>query len=382
MRNSPLGKINAIAFGMGALGNVILVFIPVFLAGLGFTGLEIGALIGIGLITRLFGSMPIGVISDRFSTKAAFAVSICLIAVFLVGLNFTKSFLALFVLFIILGIGKETVNSFLDIFTLKAQSESAGKKFGTLNLFRYLGSATGALLGGIAISTLSFALTFNLLALLVLLLLIPIFLLKEIPKAKINIFQYGRDFLQAKHILFAGMLFLFTFHWGAEHTSYGLFLKNYLGLDTTLSGLYISITLVVLAASAFIGGKLIDRKFDHKKIFIAGVLLSGIGHILMVNPNIFISLLWRAVHEAGDGLFSVTQLVWISLLFEKERVGGNYGIMFTIMTLGAFTGAIISGPLGEATKYGMPLIISGTILVAEALILAIYIFGKKPTPAD
>ncbi|MBN2067011.1 MAG: MFS transporter [Candidatus Diapherotrites archaeon] len=377
------GKINLIVFMMGALGNIILVFVPLFLAEMGLTGLEIGILIGTGLITRLFASIPIGVISDRFSTKAAFYAAIAFIIIFLVGLNFTTNFFFLLVLFILLGLGKETINSFLDIFTLKAQGEKAGKTFGKFQLSRYLGSGTGALLSGIAIAFLAFALTFNIVAVLVLLLLVPIYLLKDVPKEKINLFQYGKDFLKVKNVLFAGMLFLFTFHWGAEHTTYGLFLKNYLDLDTAWSGLYISITLIFLALAAFLGGRLIDKGIEHKKLFIVGVLFSGIGHIMMVNENVFVSLFWRILHEAGDGLFFITQFVWISLLFEKERIGGNYGIMFTIMTLGAFTGAIAFGPLGEATNYTAPFIVSGAILIAEALILGIYIFGKglKKKPA-
>jgi MFS family permease len=370
-------KINFLAAVFGAVTTFAMVFIPVFLAEQGLSGLEIGILVGLGLIISIFASIPAGIISDRFSTRAAFAVSLLLVAVFFIGLNFASGFLALFILFVILGMGKETTNRFIEIFTLRIKSELAGKKFGEFSFYRYAGSATGGLVGGIAIAVLAFTFTFNLLALAVLLLLIPVYFLREVPKNKINLFQYSKDFLKVKNIAFAVLLFFFTFHWGAEYTAYGLFLKNYLGLDTVLSGVYIAIPILFLGIFSFLGGKLIDRKFDYKKIFIAAIFLSGLGHILMVNPDVFVSFFWRLVHEAGDGLFFVTQLVWVSLLFDKQRIGGNYGIMFMIMTLGAFTGAVVSGPLGEASNYALPLILSGIIVVAEAVILSAYIFRKN-----
>jgi MFS family permease len=370
-------EINSIAFVFTAITVFIMVFIPVFLTEQGLTGLEIGFLIGLGLITSIFAAIPIGIISDRFSTRISFAVSLFLVAAFFVYLNFASGFIAFIPLFIMLGIGKEAIGRFLEITTLKIETGKVGKKFGVFTLFRNVGAATGALAGGIAITSVAFALTFNFAALLMLLLLIPVYFLKEIPKVKVNLFQYGKDFAQIKNILFAGLLFLFAFHWGAEATSYGLFLKNYLGLNPFLSGAYLSISIGFLAVFAFIAGRLIDNKTDHRKLFILGIFLSGLGHILMVNPNVFISLFWRIVHEAGDGLFIVTQLVWISLLFKRTRIGGNYGIMFTIMALGSFTGAIVSGPLGEATNYGIPLALSGAILVAEAIILTLYLSRHK-----
>jgi MFS family permease len=376
MKDSPLVEINTIAFSMGAVSAFMTFFIPVFLAEQGLSGVEIGLLVGIGLIAALFASVPAGIISDRFSGRIAFAASIGMIAFFVAGLNFASGFLGFLLLFVILGIGKETTSRFLEIFTLKAESERDGKKFGSFNLFRFVGSGVGTLLGGIAIGVFSFATAFNAIAALLLLLLIPAFLLKETPKVKATLLEYGRDFLRIKNILFAALLFLFTFHWGAEATAYGLFLKNYLGLNATMSGLYISIPVFFLGAFSFLAGSLVDRKLDYRKLFILGIILSGVGHILMVNPNVFASLFWRIVHEAGDGLFFVTQLVWISLLFKKERIGGNYGIMFTIMTLGAFAGAVVSGPLGETTRYALPLTVSGAILLLEAFALAAYIFGK------
>lgn len=377
MDDHSLVKINLIAFSIGAIGSFIMLFLPVFLSEQGLSGLEIGVLIGVGMITALFASIPVGIISDRFSIRVAFAFSIIMIFAFFVGLNFTTSFLAFFIVFLLLGLGKDTCNRFLEIFTLKVESKKNGKKFGKFNFSRYAGSAVGALLGGVSISILAFSLTLNILALLLLLLLIPIYFLKDVPTTKINIFQYRKDFFKIRTLLFAGLLFLFTFHWGAEHTSLGLFLKHYLGLNAALSGLYMSIPIFFLGLFSFIGGKLIDRKFDYKKIFIAGVLISGIGHIMMVTPDVYVSFFWRIIHEIGDGLFFVTQLIWVSLLFERQRIGGNYGIIFTIMTLGAFSGAVICGPLGDAAGYGLPLMISGAILVIEALILAAYIFRKK-----
>jgi MFS family permease len=229
------------------------------------------------------------------------------------------------------------------------------------------------LIGGALLVYLAFGFTFALVAFLFLLLLIPISKLEKIPTANISMQVYSKEFLNLRTILFSVALFFFTLHWGAEHTSYGLYLSNSLHLNTFLMGAYISIPIFFLGLFAYFGGQWIDRKhISHRKIFIIGIFVSGLGQIMMVNPDVFISFGWRVFHEIGDGLFFVSQLVWVSLLFGQKSIGGNYGMVYTIMVLGAFAGALVFAPLGEAQGYGAPLVISGAILVIESFLIAGY----------
>lgn len=201
------------------------------------------------------------------------------------------------------------------------------------------------------------------------LLLIPfLFWLRPISVERTRLIQYERDFLHPNNLLLAVILFLFTTHWGAETTSYGLFLRNVLELSEISMGLYTAFAVVFLGIAAFIFGNRIDHRTDFKKLFILGLLVSGSAHVLMTIPQTYISFMFRAIHEVGDGIAEVSVLFWIGRKFRQSRLGGDSGIFYVIMTLRQFTGAMVYGPTGFAYGYSVPLVISGmTTLICAGL---------------
>ncbi|UCD07335.1 MAG: hypothetical protein JSW41_05955, partial [Candidatus Aenigmatarchaeota archaeon] len=94
-----------------------------------------------------------------------------------------------------------------------------------------------------------------------------------------------------------------------------------------------------------------------------GLIISGFAHILMTIPQVYISFVFRAIHEVGDGIAGVSLLFWIGRKFKESRLGGDSGIFFVIMTMGQFTGSIIYGPIGFTYGYSLPLIISGVVTI-------------------
>ena len=117
------------------------------------------------------------------------------------------------------------------------------------------------------------------------------------------------------------------------------------------------------AMAAFYFGRHIDRKIDYKKLFIYGMIVSGVTHALLTYPDVYISFIFRAIHEIGDGITTVALMVWIGQKFDKTRIGGDSGIFYVLMTLGSFFGALIYGPIGFEYGYAYPLIISGIITI-------------------
>lgn len=372
-------KINFIGFVSNAIFIFAIFFMALYLKEAGFSGAEIGLLTGLFSITAIFTYFSAGVVNDVLTTRGVIIAGLFMFAVFLVGISLTASFFALVLLFLIGSAGKDIVRRTLENAVLKTSSEKKGRRFGTFMFFLTVGSAAGLLSGAFLVGFLDFKTVFVILAALMALMILPAITLEKIPVAIVKLGEYKKDLLNKKTLLLSALLFLFAMHWGAEYTSYSLFLKEGLGLNIFLIGVYMSIPIAIYGiTSIYFGGKL-DKAANYKKIFVSGLFASGIGHILMVNTNLIFSFLFRVLHEIGDGMADVTRMFWVSLIFSQERIGGDYGAVLVIMMLGAFTGSVIFGPIGELLGYGAPLIISGTIVVAEALLIAAYLllFRRK-----
>ncbi|MBU0530831.1 MAG: MFS transporter, partial [Nanoarchaeota archaeon] len=163
-------------------------------------------------------------------------------------------------------------------------------------------------------------------------------------------------------------------HWGAESTSYGLFLQNNLGLDIFMVSLYSAFAIIPLALTSYYFGKRIDKKgMNMRNLFAAGLIISGVFHILHTVPIPWLSFIFRLGHEAGDGIAFIAVFFWISKLFSKNRIGGDSSLMFTVMLLGQVVGSLVFGPLGQLMGYHIPLIISGFTNILCAVLLVIFV---------
>jgi MFS family permease len=89
------------------------------------------------------------------------------------------------------------------------------------------------------------------------------------------------------------------------------------------------------------------------------------GLMLMTVPNVYLSFLARATHEAGDGLMGALATIFISRLFERRNVGGNAGLLMGIFTLGNMVGAQLFSPLGYSLGLQFPFLIAGGLMVLD-----------------
>jgi len=171
------------------------------------------------------------------------------------------------------------------------------------------------------------------------------------------------------------MFFVLGLHWGVEGTVYSPFLQRHFHLNNLQVALYISFSLFALAFSAFFIGLLKYNARLNKRLFLMAMSLSGFGLILMVNRSVYLSFLFRVVHEVGDGFFGALNVLYISRLFEKRSIGGSSGALLAMMTLGQMVGALIFSPLGYREGLQYPFIISGLLLIANS-VFGIYVFKK------
>jgi predicted MFS family arabinose efflux permease len=287
------------------------------------------------------------------------------------------NFPAMAAIFLCLGLA----NNALDVSTnsLFYKDETAmdqNRKYGLLSFWTALGTAAGTLIGGGVITLTSFP---------ILLLAFGLYLLGAAllagnfggQKFEVVTFRdYRLGLLKRKAILFIILLFVLTLHWGVEGTIYSPFLRKNFGLSDLQVALYISLPLFMLALASFSIGRL---KYDinlNRRLFLGAMFLSGAGLALMVNTNVYISFAFRVIHEIGDGIMGALIILFISRLFERKSIGGSSGILMSIMVLGHATGAMIYSPLGYRFGLQYPFIISGSLLLANALFGA-FIFKRE-----
>ena len=347
-------------------------FVALYLIELGFDGLQTGFLISLLAITSLFIALPVGVINDRLDIRYTILLGHVATFVFLFFIGVFSDFWLFIPLFFVGGVGLNIIETSYRNYVFKDREPwHEGRKYGIFTLTDEVSFFAGAALGMSMVFLLGFPLTLMICGAYYLALIPLLFWLEPVSIVRTKLVQYERDFLHPNNILLAVVVFFFATHWGAESTSYGLFLKDVLKLDAIGMGLYVAFAILFLGIAGFIFGNKIDHRTDFHKMFLIGLLVSGFTHILMTIPDVYISFAFRAVHEFGDGIAAVSLLFWLGRKFKKSRLGGDSGIFFVVMTLGQFTGAIIYGPIGFAHGYSIPLIMSGitTIICAGLFML-------------
>jgi hypothetical protein len=301
-------------------------------------------------------------------------VGLAVTALSIWGLGILSQFWTYFLAFWGFGLGLFASRQLMDIMLFKGSGDNPARSFGNYNACRMGGTMVGTLMAGLLFYRLDFPATLKLLAVITLLLLIPTPWLPSTEIHKTIWWQYGRDFFNRSVLFFAAWLFLFSLHWGAETTSYGLFLNSNLALNPQEMGCYMAGEFAVLGITAFLYGRFWAGRLRPAVFLSIALVTSGIGHILMTIPDVLISFLFRGLHGLGDGLVLMESYATIARLFHVQRVGGNSSLITLVTTLGSFIGALIFGPLGASWGYQWPLIISGATTLA---LLPLAFYGLK-----
>jgi MFS family permease len=355
-------------------------FLPVYLKNsLHFSGLQIGTIFAAAAINALLVTFPLGVAGDRYPLLYLLRGAILLSSLCLWGLGHLRAYPLYLLAFWGFGLGMNCFRILLDTLLFKTTGTEPVRAMSRYNAWRMAGMMTGTLLGGFLFTRLGFARSVRLLALLPLLLLLPTMKLPQLELHHSSLRQYSRDFCHRPVLFFAAWLFLFCLHWGAETTSYGLFLTERLGLTFQGMGLYMATEFAVLAITAYCYGRFWHGRLSTLSLLSLALLTSGLGHILMTIPNVGLSLTWRLVHGFGDALIMMEIYTTIARLFHVDRIGGHASLITLVSVSGSFIGALIFGPLGAAYGYQWPLIISGGISLG-LIPLAFWGLKARPTP--
>ncbi len=336
-------------------------FMPVYLKKIGFSGQEIGTLYALFSITSIVTSFPSGLASDRFYARNLIVLALIFMGMAAWAQSLVRSFLLFAAAYLLYGLGQNLFRVSLDALLLKTLPHRVGKNYGIFNSMRMLGFTLGGLTGGLLLGNFDFVFTLRLVGTLYFLLTFYwLFLPQNIP-VKFGLQTYWEDFKKPRVLFFAFWLYLFYLHWGAEFTSYGLFLRENLGLSLRGMGLYMSAEFAMVGLASLLNGYRLERGTSLYRLASLGLFCSGVGHMGMIIEEIPVSLAFRLLHGFGDGTIMVLSYVGIAKLFRIERIGGNSGLITFSIMLGSFTGSLIFGPLGARFGYQWPLFISGVI---------------------
>jgi MFS family permease len=371
-----MAKIHFINFCRKLTVNTLFFLVPLHLLKIDLTGWQIGMVVSFYGLAPLMFSFPVGWINDRLSIRRIIQGALSLLCLLFLLLAFVTNFYLLCCVFLFLGIANNALDVSINSLYYKDDANlDLNKKYGTLAFWLALGTATGTISGGTLVHFANFRLLFFVYSAFLLLVLS---FTREVGKEKFSVVslkQYRLDLVNRKTILFSILIFILALHWGVEGTVYSPFLKSHFNLNDLQLSLYISVSLFFLA---FSGLAIAFLRFDarlNQQIFLFALFISGLGHILMVNPNVYVSLFFRIIHEIGDGLMGALIFLFISRLFQKESIGGSSGILLALMTLGHMLGAQLFAPIGYKLGLSYPFVISGFLLIANS-VYGYFIFKK------
>lgn len=349
------------------------VFVPIFLVEQGFNGFEIGIFIGLANLMAIITVLPAGIANDRVHSKRIILYSLIISIIYYLGLLTVKNTFILAGAFVCGGLGKNLFNVSIDSLAFRV----IDRKRSPLQLGKYIGyvifiEVLGFIFGGNVINTFGFNTTISLI---IILLFIAAFISLFLPLTNtfsFKILEYKKDIFRKEVLLFILVVFLFTFHYGAESTSYSLFLQNSFGLNIGQTGMFIGGAVFFLALSALFFGKQVSKGFNPRYVFYIGLFVSGIGHILLsLQSDVWIAFVIRCFHEFGDGAMMFSIYYGIVSIFNIERIGGNTSIITFTQIVGASLSAFIFGPIGEHFGYSIPLLVSGITTVLAGFLLFI-----------
>jgi MFS family permease len=347
-------------------------FLAVHFVKIGLTGIQIGLIFATSTLTSIITIIPSGFSNDKFKSKNLITLALIFLSIQYIGISVTKEFPIIVILFLIGGMGSTLYTASSEsLFYKSTQNKDTNKKIGLFQSLNYLLGGIGIISAGFILQNkipfeklfLIFGIGFLIMS------IISQLILQKSETSEFEFIKYKKDIFRAKVLLFLLIMFLFSIHYGAENTTYGLFLEKTLKLNSAQMGLYMGIAIISMSlATIFISKKL--HKWNAKYLILFGLFASGIAHILMTITQPQISIIFRIFHEIGDAAMFFFLYYGITKLFDLKRIGGNAGIFTFTTTVGGALGAVIFGPLGEKYGYNIPLITSG-IVILIALVLAI-----------
>jgi MFS family permease len=344
---------------------------PLYFQELGFSGVQIGLYFSAASIATIALSLPMGISTDRKRLSTIFMISLALSGASYVGFLISRSFWV-FCGFAMLGsFGGRLYHTAHNTMFFKLSGANNNREVGVFTLVSQVAAGIGIIAGGFIVAGFDFRMVFLIMFVSYLVFAALSYFLPHTETVVISLAEYRQTVLTPKVLFLVLVFMLSSLHWGAETVAYGPFLRHVLGLDFHHIGVFTGLGLMMVGVGAYLGAALLRYGWlkDVQSLFVAGLLLAGIFHVLMCAPNVYWSFLFRVLHEIGDGFVLVVFYHGIARVFNLDRIGGCAAFIALAQSVSAFGSSIFFGYISDVLGYQWPLIMSGVVMVLAAALL-------------
>jgi len=370
-------RVHAVNFVRTMAVTTVAFLAPLRFLELGFGGVEIGLIVALFAAAPIVFSFPTGWMNDRLSMKKVILGGLATMSLAIVAVGYLRGVAPMAAAFLLLGVANSAINVSINSLYYKDRTEpDSNRKYGRFIGWLSLGPPTGLVLGSVLTRVAGFRSLLWAMAALTALAGLAARGLGEERFAAVSARDYRFSVFNKRTLLFSAFLVLLALHWGTELTVYGPFLRARFGLSDSGVALFMAGAYLALSLAAFTVSRLKDDPVRDRRLFLFGMALSGLGLILMTVGDIRLSFLFRFLHEGGDGLMGAFVVLTISRLFEKRTIGGSAGILTALQTSGHIAGSLAFAGLGFRAGLHVPMIVAGTILLANTA------FGLIAVPRD
>ena len=360
-------RVHAVNFTRTMAVTTVAFLAPLRFLELGFDGAGIGVIVALFAAAPILFSFPTGWLNDRLSMKAVIGGALLTMSGLFAAAVFARSVAAMAAIFLLLGVANNAFNVSINSLYFKDATEpDPNRKYGRYVGWLSLGPPAGLLIGSLVSRVAGFPMLLGIMAVLTAAAALAVRGFGEEKFAAVSLRDYRFSVFNKRTLLFSAFLVLLALHWGTELTVYGPFLRSRLGLSDSGVALFMSGAYLALALSAFLVGRLKYDAVRNRRLFLAGMTLSGLGLVLMTVGGVGLSFVFRFIHEGGDGIMGALAILTMSRLFETRTIGGSAGILMALQTSGHIAGTLFFSWLGFRAGLQVPMIVAGAILVGNA----------------
>ncbi len=352
---------------------LVFAYYPIYFNKLGISDKRIGVLVAVLSFVTLISVFPFGVASDRFSAKTLLRTGAFTLAVGNVLITQSNNFYYVLLIVMLSGAGSTLfIVTLFSLYYKQLEGHRRGVKIALFTLGTSLGFGIGPFAGGFIIKYIGLEWVFMFSAFFNFVLFFLVSYLRSSVPVKFRIDMYWKDLVRPDVLFLIIVVFIMSSHFGVERTCMTLLMSKVINLSGLQTGtIFLAIGLWISVLGLF-AGHFFDKTKRVILLIAFSMLITGVFQIVTAYVDSFASLLIvRLLHTIGDSSFMVLKGVLITIIFPLERMGGNFGFVYSINTLASSIFALISGILSGYYGYGFPFIASGLLLVVVAVILII-----------
>ena len=150
----------------------------------------------------------------------------------------------------------------------------------------------------------------------------------------------------------------------------GIFVRDELGADQTITGNYRAITAILMGITGLLGAVASDR-LGPKLSLVVGLLSTAAAACVFIVASEWMLILLAILHGGGHGLVTVGGETYLVRAARAHRVGAASAAYFLGSTMGSAVGAAGGGAILDATSFatlGRLMLAASLMMTAAALI--------------